>query len=91
MLPTPFCQTIYYHRSLNPKKLIEINFSGLGRNQTIPMVKKLYSVPEEPTIPLRPMAKKDIAGVTKLINNGLEYTSTNPGNTKSSSTTRTKK
>ena len=73
VLPTPFCQTIYYHRSLNPKKLIEINFSGLGRNQTMAMVKKLYNLPEEPTLPFRPMNKKDIASATKLINNGLEY------------------
>lgn len=71
VLPTPFCQTIYYHRSLNPKKLIEINFSGLGKNQTIAMMKKLYNLPEEVTLPLRPMVKKDISSLTKLINNGL--------------------
>lgn len=72
VLPTPFTQAVYYHRSLNPKKLIEIGFSGLGKNQTIPMVKKLYSLPEEPTLPLRPMVKKDVASVTKLINDNQE-------------------
>lgn len=46
VLPTPFTQAIYYHRSLNPKKLIEIGFSGLKQKQTIPMVKKLYNLPE---------------------------------------------
>jgi len=45
-LPTPFTQAIYYHRSLNPKKLIDIGFSGLKPNQTIPMIKKLYNLPE---------------------------------------------
>ena len=35
------------------------------------MVKKLYNVPEETTLPIRPMVKKDIAGVTKLVNDGL--------------------
>lgn len=71
-MPTPFTQATYYHRSLNPKKLIEIGFSGLSKNQTIPMVKKLYNVPEEPTYPFRPIVKKDIASLTKLINDGLE-------------------
>lgn len=46
VLPTPFTQAIYYHRSLNPKKLIDIGFSGLSKNQTIAMVKKLYNLPE---------------------------------------------
>ena len=30
VIPTPVVQTRYYHRSLNPKKLIEVGFSGLG-------------------------------------------------------------
>ena len=55
------------------------------------MVKKLYSVPEEPTLPVRAMVKKDIAGVTKLINNGLEYVWNNLENTKWNSTTPMKK
>ncbi len=62
-LPTPFCRSTYYHRSLNPKKLIEIKFSGLGPNQTLAMVKKLYSLPEQTTLKLRPMVKKDVQGV----------------------------
>lgn len=73
VLPTPFTEAIYYHRSLNPKKLIDIGFSGLRKNQTIPMMKKLYNLPEETTLEgLRPMGPKDVAGVTKLINDGLE-------------------
>lgn len=72
VLPTPFTQATYYHRSINPKKLVEIGFSGLKQNQTIPMVKKLYNLPEEPTLPLRPLGKKDIASLTKLINDSME-------------------
>lgn len=68
-MPTPFTQAVYYHRSLNPKKLIDIGFSGLGKNQTIAMVQKLYRLPEETTIEgLRPMTKKDVFGATKFIN-----------------------
>ena len=38
------------------------------------MMKKLYNLPEEPTIEgLRPMGKKDVASLTKLINEGLSY------------------
>jgi len=32
LIPTPISRARYFHRSLNPKKLIEINFSSLGRN-----------------------------------------------------------
>ena len=71
-LPTPFCRATYYHRSLDPKKLIEIKFSALQQGQTLAMVKKLYAVPEELTLPeLRPMNKNDIFGVAKLLNEGL--------------------
>lgn len=44
VLPTPFTQAIYYHRSLNPKKLVEIGFSGLGKHQTMAMLNKLYKL-----------------------------------------------
>jgi len=49
-LPTPFTRATYYHRSINPKKLIEVKFSALGPNQTMAMVKKLYNIPEEITL-----------------------------------------
>lgn len=70
-LPTPFARAVYYHRSLNPKKLIDIKFSGLGQNQTMAMVKKLYGLQEGPNHPFRPMNKKDVPSLTKLINYGL--------------------
>ena len=74
-LPTPFCRATYYHRSLNPKKLIEVRFSALGPNQTLPMVKKLYALPEQPPLTeLRPMNKSDVFYVAKVLNQGLRYT-----------------
>ena len=45
-LPTPFTRSTYYHRSINPKKLIEVKFSALAQNQTMAMVKKLYAIPD---------------------------------------------
>lgn len=68
-MPTPFTRATYYHRSINPKKLIEVKFSALGPNQTMAMVSKLYKIPDEPTIEgLRPMTKGDVFGVAKLLN-----------------------
>lgn len=39
------------------------------------MVKKLYSIPEELSLDLRPMTKGDVFGVAKLLNEGLSYLS----------------
>jgi glycylpeptide N-tetradecanoyltransferase len=80
-LPTPFARATYYHRSLDPKKLIEIKFSALQPGQTMAMVKKLYSVPEELTLPeLRPMNKNDVFALGKLLNEGLSYPHPYPAN-----------
>ncbi|CAD8061547.1 unnamed protein product [Paramecium sonneborni] len=73
VVPTPISQTRYYHRSLNAKKLIEVGFSSLSARQTISRQQKLYKLPEEPKTPgLRPMKKKDVAQVTKLLNDYLK-------------------
>lgn len=45
ILPTPFTQARYYHRSINPKKLIDVNFSSLSPKLTMAMTIKLYKVP----------------------------------------------
>ena len=36
----------YWHRSLNPKKLVEVKFSHLSRNMTMQRTMKLYRLPE---------------------------------------------
>jgi len=71
-LPTPFTEARYYHRSLNPKKLVEVGFSGLSRNMTIARAVKLYRVPEKTAlVGLRPMEAKDVASVHKLLHQYL--------------------
>ena len=40
------CVCRYWHRSLNPRKLIEIKFSHLSRNMTMQRTMKLYRLPE---------------------------------------------
>lgn len=40
----------YWHRSLNPRKLIEVKFSHLTRNMTMQRTLKLHKLPEQPKI-----------------------------------------
>lgn len=46
ILPKPITTSRYWHRSLNPKKLIECGFSSLGHKMTQKMTIKLYSLPK---------------------------------------------
>lgn len=41
------CVIRYWHRSINPKKLIEVKFSHLSRNMTMQRHLKLYRLPED--------------------------------------------
>ncbi|XP_012681258.1 glycylpeptide N-tetradecanoyltransferase 1 [Clupea harengus] len=73
VLPKPVGTCRYWHRSLNPRKLIEVKFSHLSRNMTMQRTMKLYRLPEAPkSSGLRPMTKKDVPGVHRLL---LEYLS----------------
>ena len=47
--PVAICR--YWHRSLNPKKLIEVEFSYLTRNMTLQRALKMYKLPEKPLTP----------------------------------------
>jgi len=59
----------YWHRSLNPKKLIEVKFSQLARNMTMQRTLKLYRLPEETKTPgFRPLEQKDIKQAYQLLN-----------------------
>ncbi|KAL0179785.1 hypothetical protein M9458_025227 [Cirrhinus mrigala] len=46
VLPKPIASCRYWHRSLNPRKLIELNFSSLTRNMTLQRAVKLNRLPE---------------------------------------------
>ncbi|XP_021097747.1 glycylpeptide N-tetradecanoyltransferase 2 isoform X4 [Heterocephalus glaber] len=63
----------YWHRSLNPRKLVEVKFSHLSRNMTLQRTMKLYRLPDvTKTSGLRPMEPKDIKAVQELINSYLK-------------------
>jgi glycylpeptide N-tetradecanoyltransferase len=68
LLPKPVAQCQYWHRPLNPKKLIAVGFSRQGPRMTMARTIKLYKVPEAPTIPgVRKMEARDVASVTSLL------------------------
>lgn len=47
VLPKPIGTCRYWHRSLNPRKLIDVRFSHLSRNMTMQRTLKLYKLPED--------------------------------------------
>lgn len=70
ILPKPIATCRYWHRSLNPKKLIEVKFSHLSRNMTMQRTLKLYKLPEETKVEgYRKMEESDVKEAHKLLNN----------------------
>ncbi|XP_077025448.1 glycylpeptide N-tetradecanoyltransferase 2 isoform X3 [Tamandua tetradactyla] len=49
VLPKPVATCRYWHRSLNPRKLVEVKFSHLSRNMTLQRTMKLYRLPDVKT------------------------------------------
>ncbi|XP_038653883.1 glycylpeptide N-tetradecanoyltransferase 2 isoform X2 [Scyliorhinus canicula] len=73
VLPKPVATCRYWHRSLNPRKLVEVKFSHLSRNMTLQRTMKLYRLPDTPkTMGLRPMEQKDVKRVQELLFNYLK-------------------
>ncbi|XP_074096678.1 N-myristoyl transferase isoform X1 [Cotesia typhae] len=73
VLPKPIATCRYWHRSLNPKKLIEIKFSHLSRNMTMQRTLKFYKLPETPRTPgYRKLEERDVNRAHKLLNEYLE-------------------
>eukprot|EP01121_Diplochlamys_sp_Union-15-3_P008028 TRINITY_DN209_c0_g1_i4.p1 TRINITY_DN209_c0_g1~~TRINITY_DN209_c0_g1_i4.p1 ORF type:complete len:412 (+),score=75.26 TRINITY_DN209_c0_g1_i4:42-1238(+) len=72
-LPTPVAQCRYYHRSLNPKKLIDVGFSHLKQNMTMARTAKLYRLPDKTKVPgIRKLTKEDIPKVFPIITKYLQ-------------------
>jgi len=73
VLPKPVAQNRYYHRSLNPKKLVEIGFSRLGPRMTLQRSIKLHKLPSEPqTKGLRALDQKDVPEACALLTGYLK-------------------
>ena len=86
VLPRPVSECRYHHRSLNPKKLIEVGFSHLGARMTMARTIKLYKaflfvaprlligqVPETCQLSgMREMKKEDVPRVHALVSKYLK-------------------
>lgn len=73
VLPVPVGSCRYYHRSLDPKKLIEVGFSRLSPRMTMARVQKLYRLPASASTPgLRLMTKNDAPSAHKLLTAHLQ-------------------
>lgn len=79
VIPKPVSVCRYYHRSLNPRKLIDVRFSHLSAKMTMARTIKLYKLPEETaTRNLREMTRADVGQVFKLLTNSLKQYSLAP-------------
>mmetsp|Transcript_7313 Transcript_7313/g.10457 ORF Transcript_7313/g.10457 Transcript_7313/m.10457 type:complete len:382 (-) Transcript_7313:162-1307(-) len=67
VLPVPVSSCRYYHRSLDPKKLVEIKFSQIPPRMTMARMIKLYKLPNETDLPLRPMTVEDVPSAHQLL------------------------
>lgn len=65
----------YWHRSLNPKKLIEVKFSHLSRNMTMQRTLKLFKLPENTKVPgFRKLVEADIPQAHKILTEVIIFT-----------------
>lgn len=68
VLPRPLTLSRYYHRSLNPKKLIEVGFSRLQPRMTMNRTMKLFAVkPNTATPGIRELRQDDVPAACKLL------------------------
>jgi len=79
VLPRPVSECRYYHRSLNPKKLIDVGFSHLGPRMTMARTIKLYKVPDTPQLSgMREMEESDQSRVFVLVSGYLSKFALHP-------------
>ena len=73
VLPGPISSCRYYHRSLNPKKLVEVGFTRIPQRMTMARMIKLYKVSDTTTTPhLRMMEKRDTGSAHELLMSHLK-------------------
>lgn len=72
VIPKPIARCRYWHRSLNPKKLIETEFSVFRKNMTMTKTIELYKVPENLLHNFVPLEKKHLKSAYILLMNQLK-------------------
>lgn len=79
VLPKPVATCRYWHRSLNAKKLIDVQFSHLSRNMTMQRYVKLYKLPEDTKIAgFRAMRPGDLKKAGALMHKYMQQFSVAP-------------
>ncbi|EGC32258.1 hypothetical protein DICPUDRAFT_155807 [Dictyostelium purpureum] len=71
VIPKPVSICRYYHRSLNPKKLVEINFSHIPPKMTMASMIKMYRVDDKMKYDFRPLEESDVPSFRELLVNYL--------------------
>ena len=71
LLPKPIAENRYFHRSLNPKKLIDIGFSRLPPKTTLTTQIKLHKMPTEPKFRFRKTLLSDVSSLAILMSSYL--------------------
>ena len=72
VLPVPVASARYFHRSLNPKKLVNVGFSRVNPRMTMARMQKLYKVADVTKYPFVEMTEEHVDGVHQLLVNYLE-------------------
>ncbi|CAK9251541.1 unnamed protein product [Sphagnum jensenii] len=72
VLPKPVGRCRYHHRSINPKKLIEIKFSSLPARTTLTNHLKNLKLPDKTTHHFRPAVEEDIPLIQVLLTDALK-------------------
>lgn len=68
VIPTPISCARYYHRTLNPQKLLDIGFSAMPVGMSKEQFYARFALPTETKMPgLREMTDDDVSGVGKLL------------------------
>lgn len=71
-LPGPISSCRYYHRNMNPKKLVDVGFTRIPPRMTMARMLKLYKLPSETKTPnLHIMTEADTESALDLLNNHL--------------------
>lgn len=68
VLPSPLSTCTYWHRPLNTRKLMEVNYPGGRQNMTVQRAVKFNRLPEATKTPgLRSMTKADVPAIHSLL------------------------
>ncbi|CDS39669.1 glycylpeptide N tetradecanoyltransferase [Echinococcus multilocularis] len=73
VLPRPVATCRYWHRPLNPRKLVDVGFSHLTRTMTLHRAMKLYRLPDTTSLPgFRILESRDLPACRQLLATYLE-------------------